>query len=202
MENKKTIIITVVGVLAAVLMTVGSTYAYLKWTTNSAQNTIVNFIVNPDFSCSADGGGNITDADVQLMPAACTNTTDNGTHVIKRTVVVSRVISQSGLTIYLDMWLKVNSIGSGLAASNNFKYALTTNSNSCTSGTVVAQGNFNGAQAGDEILLINSKSYSATGDEQYYLWIWLDAAETSSATQNQTFNLELGGSCTDQPITP
>lgn len=189
-ENK----IAIILVISAIIITIiGSTLAYWSWQTNSAQQTAVTFTVQSGFSCSADGGGNITSNDKMLAPAACTN----NTYAIKRTVTVSPTITQSGKEIYMDLWLKVNQIGAGLAASQNMKYALTTSGTSCTSGTVVAQGNFNGATTNTEKTLLHEKAYSSTTTETYYLWIWLDAAETSSDTQNQTFNIELGGVCTD-----
>lgn len=66
---------------------------------------------------------------------------------------------------------------------------------------VVAQGNFNGAATNTQKTLLHNKAYSQTTTETYYLWIWLDAAETSASTQNQTFSMELGGVCTNQAPT-
>lgn len=191
-KQNKTIIFIIIAV--AIITIIGATYAYWTWVSNSAQNTAVTFTTGAGFSCSANGGGNITSSDVTLAPTTCTDTA----RAIKRTVTVSPTITQNDGDIYLDMWLKVNSIGSGLSNSQNFKYALTTDGTSCTSGTVVAQGNFNGAAANDQKTLLHEKTYSATTTETYYLWIWLDAAETSSATQGQSFNISLGGSCTNQ----
>lgn len=182
-------------VLAVIATIVGSTFAYWSWQSSEAQKTEVTFTVTAGFSCSADGGGNISPGDISLAPAACTN--EN--YAVKRTVTVSPTINIDG-DVYMDLWLKVNSIGSGLAASQNFKYALTTSSSNCTTG-VVAQGNFNGATTNTQKTLLHNKAYSQTTTETYYLWIWLDAAETSASTQNQTFSMELGGVCTNQAPT-
>ena len=178
-------------VLAVIATIVGSTFAYWSWQSSEAQKTEVTFTVTAGFSCSADGGGNISPGDISLAPAACTN--EN--YAVKRTVTVKPTINIDG-DVYMDLWLKVNSIGSGLAASQNFKYALTTSSSNCTTG-VVAQGNFNGATTNTQKTLLHNKAYSQTTTETYYLWIWLDAAETSSDTMNQTFSMELGGVCTN-----
>ena len=191
-KQDKTIIFVIIAVVT--ILVIGSTFAYFTWVSNASQKTTVSFTSGAGFSCSANGGGNITSNDIYLAPTTCTD----ATRAIKRTITVGPTITQSDSDIYLNMWLKVNSIGSGLSASNNFKYALTTDGTSCTSGTVVAQGNFNGAAANDQIPLLEDKAYSSTTTDTYYLWIWLDAAETSPDTQNQTFNLELGGLCTNQ----
>ena len=182
-------------VLAVIATIVGSTFAYWSWQSSEAQKTAVTFTVTAGFSCSADGGGNISPGNISLAPASCTN--EN--YAVKRTVTVSPTINIDG-DVYMDLWLKVNSIGSGLAASQNFKYALTTSSSNCTTG-VVAQGNFNGATTNTQKTLLHNKAYSQTTTETYYLWIWLDAAETSPTTMNQTFSMELGGVCTNQAPT-
>ena len=150
-NNRKIKIGTVLIVLAVIAMIVGSTFAYWNWQTASAQQTAVTFTVSAGFSCSADGGGNISPGDISLAPATCTN--EN--YAVKRTVTVSPTINIDG-DIYMDLWLKVNSIGSGLAASQNFKYALTTSSSNCTTG-VVAQGNFNGATTNTQKTLLHNK---------------------------------------------
>ena len=104
-EKQKLILVGLItGTITALI--IGFTFAYWTWESTSAQRTAVSFTIGNGFSCSADGGGNITSGDVQLMPTDCTDTT----HAIKRTVKVSTTQS-SGKTIYLDMGLKVNSTG-------------------------------------------------------------------------------------------
>ncbi len=189
-KNYKLLIFFIVaGILLAVI---GSTFAYWRWSTNSAQNTAVTFTVSSDFSCSADGGGNITSSDKILAPATCTDTT----YAIRRTVVVD-VTKNGGQDVYLDLKLKVNSIAAELSASENFKYALTTSSSSCTS-NVIATGTFNGTTANSEKSLLNNKQYAATNHaDTYYLWIWLDTTESNNNTQNKAFNLSLTGTCSN-----
>ena len=185
MKDKRIIaIIIVLGVIIAIL---GGTLAYWSWTSTNEQKTNVTFTTGANFSCSADGGGNITNTNY-FVPTDCTNST----YAIRKIITTS--ITNSGSNpVYLDMWLNINSIGSGLSSSSNFKYALTTSSSSCTTG-VLAQGNFNGKVANDKIQLLDDVSSAGT----YYLYVWLDAAETSPSTMNQSVSLSLGGECTDQ----
>ena len=189
MKDKRIIsIFIILGVIIAIL---GGTLAYWSWSSTNAQKTNITFTTGANFSCSADGGGNITNTNY-FVPTDCTNST----YAIKRTITTS--ITNSGSNpVYLDMWLNINSIGSGLSQSNNFKYALTTSSSSCTTG-VVSQGNFNGKVANDKIQLLDDVSSAGT----YYLYVWLDAAETSPSTMNQSVSLSLGGECTDQEPLP
>ena len=191
-EKQKLILVGLItGTITALI--IGMTFAYWTWESTSGQRTAISFTVGDGFSCSADGGGNITSSDVQLMPTECTDTV----HAIKRTVKINTQ-QETGKKVYLDMNLKVNSISTNLANSENFKYSITTGSINCTDG-VVRSGNFVGATTNTEKLLIDDKEYATTtSNDTYYLWIWLDKAETNNNTQNQTFNLTLSGSCTDQ----
>ena len=191
MDNKnKTIII--LSILTIIFMIMGGTLAYFNWQSSSEQNTAVTFTVASGFSCSADGGGSINNNSGTLAPASCTNST----YAFQRTIKAN-VINNRGANIYLDMWLNVNSIDSGLANSSNFKYALTTDPESCTT-DVVSEGTFKGTKANDKVYILEGKSYPVTtNNDTFYLYVWLDAAETSSSTQNQNFSLTLGGSCSD-----
>ena len=186
MKNRK--IITIFLILTIIFTLSGGTLAYLNW--RSASNTAVTFTVESSFSCAADGGGNITSSQVMLAPSSCTNST----YAIKRTVKVMPTVKSGKM--YMDLWLNINKLDTGLKNSDNFKYVLSTSSTSCTTG-VVASGNFKGKTAGSTVTLLEEKEYTQTATETYYLYIWLDSAEESTETMNQTFNLSLGGECSN-----
>lgn len=190
--DKKKKIVGVLITLTIIFTVMGSTFAYLSWSSSEEQKTQVTFTKEAGFSCSVNGGGNIAEGDVILMPTVVNDSTTS--YYIKRTITVKPTITDSLLPVYMDLWLDINSLGTGLSNSLNFKYALTTSSTSPTTG-VVSSGNFNGKITGDKINLLTSKKYTATTTDTYYLWIWLDAAETSSDTMNQSFSLSLNGSC-------
>ena len=188
-KNKR--IITILMILTIVFTITGGTLAYWAWRTTDAQKTNITFTITSDFSCSADGGGNITSGSVKLVPTVVSSTTT--ANYIKREV---KVTPTTGKTIHMDLWLDIITLDSGLSNSVNFRYAFTTSSTSNTEG-VVSRGNFYGKVANDKVVLLRGKDYTSTTTETYYLWIWLDAAETDSATMNQNFNMKLGGECTD-----
>ena len=190
--DKKKKIVGVLITLTIIFTVMGSTFAYLSWSSSEEQKTNVTFTKGEGFSCSVNGGGNITTGEVILMPTVVNDSTTS--YYIKRTITVNPTITDSLLPIYMDLWLDINSLGTGLSNSLNLKYALTTSSTSPTTG-VVSSGNFNGKITGDKINLLTSKKYTATTTDTYYLWIWLDAEETSSDTMNQSFSLSLNGSC-------
>ena len=194
-KNKR--IITVLMILTIVFTITGGTLAYWSWRTTDAQKTNITFTITSDFSCSADGGGDITSGSINLVPTVVSSTTTG--NYIKREVKVTPTINTNGKTIYMDLWLDINRLDSGLSNSVNFKYAFTTSSTSNTTG-VITSGNFNGKKANDKVILLRSKDYTSTTMETYYLWIWLDAEETSSETMDQSFSLSLNGSCTDKSL--
>ena len=190
MKDKKVIAIFIV--LAVIFTILGGSLAYWSWQSTNAQKTNVTFTVGANFSCSADGGGTITNTNY-FVPTDCTNTT----YAIQRTVKVSTT-QGANTPIYLNMNLKVNSIGSGLSGTTNFKYALTTSSTSCETG-LIASGNFYGATTNTEKpLLIDERYLTSTTNDTYYLYVWLDKAETDPSTMNQSVSLSLTGDCTDQ----
>ena len=190
MKNKKTII--VLSILTIIFTIIGGSLAYYNWQTSESQKTNIVFTVEGNFSCAADGGGDITSSDVMLAPASCTNSK----YAIKREVTVTPKILGNGLNIDMDLWLDINDLGDGLSKSKNFKYALTTESDSCTEGVVV-EGTFEGKTKEDKIYLLKEKTYNQTTSDKYYLYIWLDEAETSTDTMNQTLNFSLNGTCVE-----
>jgi len=191
MDKNKKVIISL-GILTILFTIFGSTFAYFNWQTSEEQRTEVVFTLTQDFWCSVDGGGDVTETDAFIVPTTCTNSK----HAIKREVTVTPTIHRNNLSINMDLWIDVDSIDSGLSNSENFKYALTTNSNSCTEG-VISSGTFEGTSAGSQLRILN-KNFSISTPQKYYLYVWLDAAETSTSTMDQSFSLSMSGVCVDE----
>ncbi len=171
------------------ILIAGGTFAWWTWRSN---NTTVSFTVTPDYSCSADGGGTISST--KIVPTACTNST----YALKRTIKVNPTVGTDN-KLYMDLWLNIKSIGGGLTSTNNFKYVLSTSSSSCTTG-VVSSGTFQNKKAGEKAYLLSGKLYTATATDTYYLYIWLDSAETSTNSMNQSYSFTLGGICSNNVI--
>ena len=194
-KNKRIIIIVSITIL--ILSIVGGTLAYWSWRTTDAQKTNITFTITSDFSCSADGGGNIEEGDANIIPTYLKE--EYAENYIKREITVSPKINSNGKTIYMDLWLDIKELGEGLSLSENFRYMLTTNGtlSELADNEIIVSGNFNGKVAGDKIQLLNIRDYSATTTEKYYLFIWLDSEQVTSETMNQKFKLSLNGNCYD-----
>ena len=192
-NNSNKIIYIFLAIAVTMFLIVGGTLAYWSWQSAAAQNTAISFTVTSDLACSADGGGSITSNDVKLAPAKCTDTE----HAIQRTITTNTTTPLSDEIINMDLWLDINNIDTNLRNSDNFKYAVTTSPDSCTSGVVTAGDAFKNKISSNKAYLFNNKEYIGSQNKTYYLWIWLDEAETNNNTQNKSFNLSLNGECRD-----
>ena len=192
-ENKKLYIL--LAIFSIIFTFFGGSLAYWQWNSTNEQKTNIALTVTQDFRCDADGGGDILSEDKYLVPTDCTNTN----YAIQRTVTVAPTLYQNNFGVSLDLWLNVNQINTGLSNCVNFKYAITTNENSCTE-DVIKSGNFKGKGTNSKLPLLEDKLYRSSTDETYYLYIWLDKAETSTATMDQKFNISLNGNCTGVEI--
>ena len=197
MMDKNKRIITVLMILTIVFTIMGGTLAYWSWRTTDAQKTNITFTITSDFSCSADGGGDITSNSINLVPTVVSSTTT--ANYIKREVKVTPTINTTGKTVYMDLWLDIKILGTGLSNTDYFKYSFTTGASSPEDG-VVYSGNFRGLVKNNRVRLLLDKEYTSSMTDTYYLWIWLDAEETDSDTMNQSFHLVLNGSCTNEPL--
>ena len=111
-------------------------------------------------------------------------------------------MNNSGANAYMNMWLNIDELGSYLSDSDNFKYTLTTSSNNCAT-DVISSGNFKDLAPLGRLNILESKKFTGTENNTYYLWIWLDEAETTPPEVDETtrsFSLSLGGECTNQEV--
>ena len=169
MKRKRLFII--LTILSIVILGIGGTFAYL---TTSATATNITQIKSGNLTMTIDGGGN---ANTTFMPAKCTSE-----YAIKKKIVATSS-NTSGGKVSFSIGMNIATLSDDLKRST-MKYALTTSSDSCSSG-VVAIGNFNGKSAGDEVWLVkndydNITQASNNYTKTYYLYIWLDEEETEN----------------------
>ena len=191
MKNNKLLLIISISLLTTIMI-IGATFAYLQWATSNEQRSNVTFTTGSGFSCSADGGQNINQNEVELIPASCTDSQ----YAIKRMITV-HVDNSEHKSLFLDLWLEIEQLSQGLSQSQNFSYALTTSSDSCLGSSVIASGNFNGKSAGGRVNLLNNASFILSSNQTYYLYIWLEYEGLDKTSQDQQFSLSLNGECSD-----
>ena len=200
MVKNKRIIYLIGLILFMTVIIVGGTFSWLLWSSSESDKTKISFTATGSFSCSATGVNTIDGNSVSLVPTDCTKE-ENAGHVIKKEIsTLSK--NTSGSNAYLNMWLNIDELGSYLANSDNFKYTLTTTDNNCAT-DVVYSGNFKDLATGGKTNILESKKFTGTENNTYYLWIWLDEAETTPPEADETirsFSLSLGGECTSQEV--
>ncbi|MBQ2873472.1 MAG: hypothetical protein IJE89_05685 [Bacilli bacterium] len=199
MNDKNKRIITILSIFTIIFTLMGGTLAYWVW--DSTTNTGLAFTITKDFSCYADGGEGISNEIVELIPIYEKNCATSP-HVLKRTITLSADIERNDMTLGMDIWLKVNSIDPTLANNKNLRYAISSSSISgciATEEGYIASGNFAELTTGSQALLLNNVEFIKTDltPKTYYLYIWLDSEETNNETQDATFDLSLGGECTE-----
>ena len=163
MKNKKLYI--TLGILSIIFLGIGGTLAAF---TASATATNITQIKSGNLTMTIDGGGNVN---ASFMPAKCTSE-----YAIKKKIVASAT-NTSGGKVSFSIGLNVTTLSADFKRTT-MKYALTTSSDSCTSG-LIANGNFSNATVGSDIWIVkndydNITNTSNTYTKTYYLYIWLD----------------------------
>ena len=100
MSDKEKKISVTLFVLAIVFTIMGSTLAYWNWPSAENQKTNIVFTVTSGFSCSGDGGGEISSQQKILAPTSCTN--EN--YAFQREVTTNVTNNRDG-SVYMDLWL-------------------------------------------------------------------------------------------------
>ena len=200
--GKRNILLVIAGVFVIVFVIASGTMAFWGW---ESEKLYFNMATPGGFYCSVDGGGEVDTASTVIMPTDC----NNSSHAIVREINTEVAIYDTDLDVYMDFWLIIDSIASELNNTTNFKYALTTDGTSCTNGVIAAGSigadivNVTGASGTEKrISLFDDKIYRLSSDQdtvifedKYYLYIWLDKAETNMNTSGKSFMVSLGGEC-------
>ena len=177
----------ILGIIGALVILAGGTYAYYKW--SSTTNIDVSITVNGSvvtFNGDAALVGN------DLIPVA---SKDEG---LRKDITVKATQTGSTMSLFLDL----TTMPAGLKDST-FKYELVKNSGSTVTtkksgnfGAYNASSNANGisyASSGVTQITLLTDEPVATTEEKYSLYLWIDgeSGDNSSAMQNQTFSFNL-----------
>ena len=179
MKNKKLYI--TLGILSIIFLGIGGTLAAF---TASATATNITQIKSGNLTMTIDGGGNVN---ASFMPAKCTSE-----YAIKKKIVASAT-NTSGGKVSFSIGMNVATLSDSLKRTT-MKYALTTSSDSCVNG-LIASGNFSNATVGSDIWIVkndydNITQTSNNYTKTYYLYIWLDEAETQNLSGSISVNMK------------
>mgnify|MGYP004688507991 CR=1 FL=1 len=186
MERKRLFIF--LTIISIVMLGIGGTFAYY---TTSAVATNITQIKSGNLTMTIDGGG---DTDTSFMPSKCTSE-----YAIKKKIVATSN-NTSGGKVSFSIGMNIATLSDSLKTST-MKFALTTSSDSCTSG-LIANGNFSNATVGSDIWIVkndydNITNTSNTYTKTYYLYIWLDEKETQNLSGS--ISVKLKGTSSNNP---
>lgn len=183
-KDKNKLILSIVAVVLVIILIAGGTYAYWTWT--SPNNTKIgnNWRITGG-NMSIDGGGDIT-AQKMVPTASC-----NGSYAIVRTVKVTAK-NETNTSMTAKVNLDLTGLPSALKIANMKYFISESSSATCKTPT----GTF--ASSGNSLQIATfpvaaATTTATTVNKTYYLYIWLDSAETSTATQGQSFTITYTG---------
>ena len=171
MDNKKFII----GVILLLLLMIGGTYAYYKW--SSSNNMDVNVKIDGG-TVTFDGGTNITST---IMP---TSSKEEG---IKKDLTVKASRAGATMNLYMDLTTMPEEL-----KEKSFIYELYYNDNS-----LVTKGNFkdiNYSSNGTTTLtLFTGRDISTNTTDKYTLYLWFNGKDYDNpeTMQNKTLSFDL-----------
>ena len=179
MERKRLFIF--LTIISIVMLGIGGTFAYY---TTSAVATNITQIKSGNLTMTIDGGG---DTDTSFMPSKCTSE-----YAIKKKIVATSN-NTSGGKVSFSIGMNIATLSDSLKTST-MKFALTTSSDSCTSG-LIANGNFSNATVGSDIWIVKNDYDNITQTDNsytktYYLYIWLDEEETQNLSGSISVNMK------------
>ena len=181
-KDKNKLILSIVAVVLVIVLIAGGTFAWWTWT--SANNTDVNFTIGGG-SMTIDGGGDIT-AQKMVPTASC-----NGSYAIVRTVKVTAK-NETNTSMTAKVNLDLTGLPSALKIANMKYFISESSSATCKTPTGTFASSGNSLQI-ETFPVAAATTTATTVNKTYYLYIWLDSAETSTATQGQSFTITYTG---------
>ena len=177
MTKKKSLILSIVIIFVGLIIT-GASYAFWSFTSNN-KSIVFNTASNLRKYINYSDGGGIFSGTLQVG--------EDYTDGIHTTISVSKSNEANRITLTGTIYMDVNAIGNNMKNSSALKWAVTSGSSSPV-GTLLAEGNFMGASAGDTLTLYPSFEVTTT-PQSYTIWIWLDEAEhPSEALSGETLD--------------
>lgn len=169
--NKKQRIILIVGIIFAVLLVAGGSYAFWMWSSNVNKNVAFNTANLEKYIVYDEGDAKFIG---NFQP---TSTFCESAH---NTVSFYKKSELEDVNVSASIKMQVNSIGENIGLSSDVHWIVTTGDSNITcddglsSNSVLASGIFNGVANGQILELYSD--IEVTLDEQFYtVWIWIDS---------------------------
>ena len=173
--NKKQRIILIVGIIFAVLLVAGGSYAFWMWSSNVNKNVAFN-TANLEKYIVYDEGDAKFIGNFQPTTTFCESA--------HNTISFYKKVELQDMNVSASIKMQVNSIGENTSLSSDVYWVVTTGGNNidCSGGlessNVLAYGNFVGVTNGQELELYDDIEVMLT-EQAYTVWIWIDSNGTN-----------------------
>ena len=173
--NKKQRIILIVGIIFAVLLVAGGSYAFWMWTSKINKNVVFNTANFEKYIVYNEGDAKFI-GNFQPMSTFCESA--------HNTVSFYKESDLEDVNVSATIRMQVNSLGANIALSNDVYWVVTSGASdiTCTEGlfsdSVVASGTFNGVTNGQILELYSNIEVTLT-EQLYTVWVWIDSNGTN-----------------------
>ncbi len=178
MTGRKKNIYLAVSVLFIGLLIMVGTFSYWTWVSSENKNIVFNTAKGLADYIIYDSGESKFVGDFKVG--------DSYTEGVHTTVSIYKKEEASKAMLYATIYMKVNSIGNNLSNTKGLKWVIT-EGDSTNTGNVLAEGNFIGAKAKDEFIILPSIEVT-TSKKEYTVWIWLDSKYATSDMGGETLD--------------
>ena len=184
MKNKKKLFL-IIGIAVLILAVAGVTYAmYIKVLFNdlnvagSAANNLSGYVIYNKETANISG---------EMLPVA--------TDTSGKSVTVNFYKTTTAPVIYGHIYIDISSISATLTSNSVLKYRIY----QATVGTVLGEGSFEGAKAGDSILAASNFMLN-TSSTDYFVYVWLDQDEFNTDMSGGSFSVTVRCHATMKPL--
>jgi len=200
MERRK-IYGTIIGVLSFVLLLVGVTYAYFRWTSTD-NNTNVNLIVSKGLESSIvyNQGTSVLETAGATLEAGFDYTDGINTTIEfwKKETSTKTIYGQISLEI-LNLLSATDTLDTNIAKTDTLKWTITTYNVNDSTEVVVNTGSFKGKSIGSKWAI--TQDFELNNYQTFYkiyLWIDLSAVDNTKSISGELISTEISAEAADQ----
>ena len=169
MTKKKAILLSITILFIGLIITAGS-YAFWSWSSNTNKNIVFNTAKELRNYVIYDEGESKFIGDFKVS----TSYTDG----IHSTISLYKTSEAANVDLLATIYMDINSIGNNMKESTALKWTVTEGDDQ-EIGSILAEGNFIGANSGDILTLVPNIEVTTTLTK-YTVWIWIDQNDNPS----------------------
>jgi len=199
--EKRKIYGSIIGILSFVLLVVGVTYAYFRWSSTTANNTNVNLTVSKSLESSIvynQGTSILETAGATLEPGFDYTEGINTTiEFWKKETSTKTIYGQISLEV-LNLLSATDTLDTNIAKTDTLKWTITTYNVNDSTETVINTGSFYNKSIGDKWSI--AQDFELNNYQTFYkiyLWIDLSAVDDTKSISGELISTEISAAASD-----